>query len=64
MEMLNWLEKELSICKFKDKRLEKRFKQLMTSINSNQGKSLPQACGSWSEAKATYRFLSNERVYP
>jgi len=62
MEMLNWLEKELSTCKFKDKRLEKRFKQLMTSINSNQRKSLPQACGSWSEAKATYRFLSNERV--
>lgn len=62
MNKSNWLEKELSECKFKDKRLDKRFKQLMTSIDSNQGKTLPQACGSWSEAKATYRFLSNERV--
>lgn len=62
MEISNWLEKELVDCKFKDKRLGKRFRQLMSSIESNQGKTLPQACGSWSEAKATYRFLSNERV--
>ena len=57
-----WLEKELSTCRFKDKRLEKRFKDIVSTLASETGKTIPEVCEQWSTTKAMYRFLSNDRV--
>ncbi|MFN7097363.1 MAG: IS4 family transposase [Gammaproteobacteria bacterium] len=57
-----WLTEELSYCQFKDQRLETRFKQVVSSMNKNFGKTIPEIFNDWSEVKGAYRFLSNERV--
>jgi len=60
--MTSWLDEELSGCVFKDKRLESRFKQIVKTLSKGNGKAIPDVCEQWSMAKATYRFLSNDRV--
>jgi hypothetical protein len=54
-----WLTKELSHCQFKDKRIEERFKQAVSSMNKNYGKSMPEIFNDWSEVKGAYRLLAN-----
>jgi hypothetical protein len=60
--MRPWLDNELATCRFADKRLEKRFKNLAEQLSEGMGESIPMACADWSATKAAYRFLSNERV--
>ena len=60
MEIESWLEEELSGCHFKDKRLGTRFKHILSSIHLNQGKTIPEACGDWSDLHIHFRSL----VYP
>jgi hypothetical protein len=57
-----WLDDELAACRFADKRLAKRFKNLAEQLSEGIGESIPMACEDWSATKAAYRFLSNERV--
>lgn len=57
-----WLNKELSGCVFKDKRLNKRFTGLTSQMWSNIGKSIPFACQDWANTKAAYRFFSNTKI--
>jgi len=57
-----WLDQETAACKFKDKRLDKRFKSLLTQLWSGIGETVPVACQDWANTKAAYRFLSNDRV--
>ena len=57
-----WLGNELSGCKFKDKRLEKRFRILCEKLSSSVGQPIPFACQDWANTKAAYRFLSNDNV--
>ena len=58
----NWLEQELKGCKFKDKRLGRRFKHLCKQLWTGIGETIPFACQDWSNTKAAYRFLSNDRT--
>lgn len=58
----NWLNEELSACKFEDKRLDKRFKQLCEQLWNNLGESIPFACQDWSSTKGAYRFFDNNRL--
>jgi hypothetical protein len=60
--MNTWLDDELSLCPFKDHRLKKRFASVIETLNNHNGQSIPQAFEAWSATKATYRFLSNERI--
>ena len=57
-----WLDDELAGCDFGDRRLNKRLRTLMERIEGAMGDSLPLACQDWSNTKAAYRFLSNDRV--
>lgn len=57
-----WLDKEVMVNNFKDKRLGKRCKNLMISLWGNIGQPIPFACQDWANTKAAYRFLSNEKV--
>ena len=45
-----------------DKRLDERLYKIMDNIWHTPDKTLYLACGTRGEAKATYRFLSNEKV--
>jgi hypothetical protein len=40
-----------------DARLADRLDRLVGQLSDNPEASIPQACGSWHETKAAYRFL-------
>jgi hypothetical protein len=56
------LENEIKGCKFKDKRLDKRFRKLAQTLSEGIGQSIPFACQDWANTKAAYRFFSNTDV--
>lgn len=47
---------------FNDKRLSKRFGNIVTTISDNYGHSLPQSMGNKHQTKAAYNFMNNEKV--
>jgi Transposase DNA-binding len=57
-----WLDGELGGCHLADERLTRRLHKLLGQIGGAVGQSIPFACQDWANAKAAYRFLSNERV--
>ena len=58
----NWVDRETVDGSFKDERLGRRFKTMLSDIGGAIGASLPLACQDWANTKAAYRFLANERV--
>jgi hypothetical protein len=56
------MDRELSECTFKDKRLAQRFRLLFEQISTGPGESFPLVCQDWAHTKAAYRFLDYERV--
>lgn len=58
----DWVDQATVDNAFKDERLGRRFKTLLSDIGGAIGASLPFACQDWANTKAAYRFLSNERV--
>lgn len=58
----SWIEQEIAGCEFEDVRLGRRFGNLLEQIGDAVGESIPLACQDWANAKAAYRFLSNDRV--
>jgi Transposase DNA-binding/Transposase Tn5 dimerisation domain len=57
-----WVDRELANSKFKDARLGKRFRSLIEQLSSSPGGPIPLACQDWTNTKAAYRFLDNDRV--
>jgi hypothetical protein len=57
-----WVERELSGCTFKDKRLARRLRTILTQMASKPGSTIPLACQDWAGTKAAYRFFDNARV--
>jgi hypothetical protein len=57
-----WLDEKLAGCSLADERLTKRLRKLLAQIGSDMGQSIPLVCQDWANAKAAYRFFSNERV--
>jgi len=57
-----WIRQELAGCEFQDERLRKRFEKLFRHLSGSIGQSIPWACQDWTNTKAAYRFLANERV--
>jgi hypothetical protein len=57
-----WVERELADCEFKDERLGKRFRSLLSQLSARPGDSIPLVCQDWANTKAAYRFLDNDRV--
>lgn len=45
-----------------NERLNKRLQNLLEQIGGVMGQSVPFTCRDWSNAKAAYRFLSNDQV--
>jgi len=61
-ESSEWIDQELSGCKFSDERHRKRFKNLLGQMWNGLGEPIPFACQDWANTKAAYRFFSNDRV--
>jgi hypothetical protein len=57
----SWIDAEVAGCALGDKRLCSRLRQLLQQLEGTMGTPLPLACQDWANAKAAYRFLSNER---
>ena len=56
------LDKELAGCQFSDPRLGRRFRKFAGQLSTRLGQTIPLACQDWTNTKAAYRFLSNDRV--
>ena len=61
MKSMN-LEKEFFNLQCSDKRLQKRFFQMMDSFSHEPGNSILSACGSRSQAKVVYRLLAKDEL--
>lgn len=57
-----WVRTELESVDFGDRRLNKRGMKILQKLYGKPQSSIPQAMGSWAEAKAAYRFISNPKV--
>jgi hypothetical protein len=57
-----WFDRELAGCSFADERLKTRLRKLLAQLGSAMGQSIPLVCQDWANAKAAYRFFSNDRV--
>lgn len=57
-----WTEQEFEGLDLGDARLNKRAKRMMERFSANPTASIPDACDSWSETCAAYRFLGNGEV--
>ena len=58
----NWGMSEFGDAELGDKRLTERLVRLADSFANTPESSINQACESWSEAKAAYRFFQNDNV--
>ena len=47
----DWLDKEISACRFADEHLEKRFRSLIEKLWNGIGEPLPLACQDWANTK-------------
>jgi hypothetical protein len=61
---MDWVIEELSKLSLGDKRLNKRAKKVLNQLGRNPIDSIPTACSSAAETKATYRFFDNDQVTP
>lgn len=59
-----WASQEVRHVVLPDARLVKRLARLIGQFAAQPSASIPQACGTWGETKAAYRFFDNQRVYP
>ncbi len=55
-------DREVAACQFQDARLKRRFQKLVRQLARQTGQTIPLCCQDWTNTKAAYRFLSNERV--
>lgn len=56
------LSREFDKVDLGDQRLNERCENLVKELGRAPDKSIPQACGSWTDTQAAYRFFSNENV--
>src|SRR5438270_11255350 len=61
-EATRWVDEEIDQGAFKDARLGKRFRELLTRMGGGIGASIPLTCQDWANTKAGARFFANGRV--
>jgi len=57
-----WVENETATADFNDRRLNKRFQQIVSALSEHPVASIPAACGGHAETTAAYRFFDNDAV--
>jgi len=59
-----WAQALFGDLKLGDPRRERRARRIVAAMAAHPLGSIPQAMGSWAAAKATYRFLASDNVWP
>ena len=59
---MSWAGKELAGADLGDVRLGLRLMQMVERLVESAERSMPEGFGSWSETKAAYRFIENQRI--
>ena len=59
-----WALAEVGDTTLGDQCRTRRLVQLVATLAENAALSVPDACGTWADAKAAYRFFSNEAIEP
>lgn len=59
-----WVINEFGNAALPDQRHRRRLYIMATAFAQKPTAPIPQACPSWAEAKAAYRFLENDRIFP
>ncbi|MEA5583765.1 IS4 family transposase [Nodularia harveyana UHCC-0300] len=62
--MEKWIIEELERTELGDKRRTKRLIKIVTNLSNSPLASVPQASGTWSQAKATYDFWDSPYIKP
>lgn len=62
--MESWAAAEARSVHLGDARLDRRYVQLLDRLAASPELSIPGACLGWSETKAVYRFVENDRIDP
>lgn len=62
MQDADWIIEETKLADFGDKRLNKRYGDILNSFAASPTKSIPASFKSWKETLAAYRFLNHENV--
>jgi hypothetical protein len=57
-----WAARIYASAALPDERLNARLVDIASTFAAKPTDSIPQACGHWAQAKATYRFIENERI--
>jgi len=57
-----WVNDEFDAVHFGDKRLDKRFRSILTDLGRHCGRTLASSFDAWAKIKASYRFFANSRV--
>ena len=57
-----WISQELETVDLNDKRLDRRFGEVLLALSQQPNVSIPAACGGYAETMAAYRFFSNEKT--
>lgn len=60
----DWARHEFAAAELPDRRLHQRLHMIATAFAQKPTAPIPQACGSWTQAKGAYRFLQNDRIVP
>ena len=58
----SWIDTEIAEGQLRDKRLDKRLRQVFEQIGGAMGQTIPRAYQDWANTKAACRFFSNSRV--
>lgn len=58
----SWIEQEIAHMDLPDKRLLLRYGKLLEIMSSNPSSTIPEACDSFAQTKAAYRFFDNDNV--
>jgi len=58
----NWSIEETKTANFGDKRLDRRYSDLLNSFANMPNKSIPATCKSWNETIAAYRFFNHVNI--
>ena len=57
-----WVMDEMKTADLKDKRLDKRLREVLSQLWEHPAASIPAACGGHAEMTAAYRFFDNEKA--
>jgi len=60
----DWARHEFGNAHLPDARHHQRLHMIATAFAQKPTAPIPQACGSWSQAKAAYRFFQNDAIAP